>query len=242
MTCVNELIYLLDEKVVFVIVGVVWLIAVTEVSAFVRNRSSFTNAILWSHRRNEFKSLSHDVISSSPTHCRGNNGDYSPNIQNIWPFSSSLPDDVASAEFSHINSERYRSLLSGLQFQSFTPQQHQSLLNQQQRPTSLQNYSPQQQEIRCVNFMLKVTTFSQFRIRFQNDRSLLDWTDDTIAVLEKYKKQQLMGIFIKNAELLHRAHGIGDWIKKSEPIIDNISAIPAEVSTKAKIWGKCNGT
>uniref|UniRef100_A0A1B0C0L5 Uncharacterized protein n=1 Tax=Glossina palpalis gambiensis TaxID=67801 RepID=A0A1B0C0L5_9MUSC len=104
--------------------------------------------MLWSHCRNEFKTLSHDVISNSPTHCRGNNGDYSPNIQNIWPFSSSLPDDVPSTEFSHINSERYRSLLSGLQFQSFTPQQHQSLLNQQQRPTSLQHYSPQQQEIR----------------------------------------------------------------------------------------------
>uniref|UniRef100_A0A1A9UZ70 Uncharacterized protein n=1 Tax=Glossina austeni TaxID=7395 RepID=A0A1A9UZ70_GLOAU len=134
------------------------------------NVGSFTSSILWSHCRNEFKSLSHDVISSSPAHCRGNNGDYSPNIQNIWPFSSSLPDDVASAEFSHINSERYRSFLSGLQFQSFTPQQHQSLLNQQQRPTSLQHYSPQQQEIsKCVNFTLKVITF------YKSASAIRDW-------------------------------------------------------------------
>lgn len=38
MTYVNGLIYLLDEKVIFVIVVVAWLIAVTEVSAFMRKR------------------------------------------------------------------------------------------------------------------------------------------------------------------------------------------------------------
>ncbi|KAM7341287.1 forkhead box transcription factor P [Cochliomyia hominivorax] len=100
------------------------------------------------------QNISNDAILNSPTASKTNNGRYSPNIQNMWSFDSALSDEVNSAEFSCINSDRYRNFVTGLQLQSLTQRhhfhQHKSTSHRghpkgQQHQNALRNNLPNQQ-------------------------------------------------------------------------------------------------